>query len=113
MLRVKIVVGDMMSFTLEVVAIISSIPEGKVATYGQIARLVGNPRAARQVVYVLHTQSRKHNLPWHRVVNAKGKITIQNPAGAAEQKLLLLAEGVAVSETYAIDLCKYQWSPKL
>ncbi|MCG3219708.1 MAG: MGMT family protein [Candidatus Heimdallarchaeota archaeon] len=98
-----------MSFTEEVVEIIKAIPKGRVATYGQVARLAGNPRAARQVVRTLNTQTKKHKLPWHRMINAQGKIAIKDPFGADEQKALLLAEGVEVSEKYTISLEKYQW----
>lgn len=100
-----------MSFTEEVVAIIKAIPEGKVATYGQIARMAGNPRAARQVVRALNTQTKKHKLPWHRVINSQGKIAIKDPYGADEQKAKLLEEGVEVSENYRISLKKFQWDP--
>jgi methylated-DNA-protein-cysteine methyltransferase-like protein len=98
-----------MSFTEEVVEIIKAIPKGKVATYGQVARIAGNPRAARQVVRTLNTQTKKHNLPWHRMINAQGKIAIKDPMGADEQKARLVAEGVEVSEKNTISLKKYQW----
>lgn len=65
----------MTPFTQDVVTIIRAIPAGRVATYGQIARLAGNPRAARQVVRILHSMSQAERLPWHRVVNAKGEIS--------------------------------------
>ena len=98
-----------MTFTDEVIAVILNIPAGKIATYGQIAALAGNPRAARQVVRVLHTQSKKHALPWHRVINSHGEIAIQDLAGATEQREKLISEGVAVSPAGKISLSKYQW----
>ncbi|MFC0471513.1 MGMT family protein [Halalkalibacter kiskunsagensis] len=55
----------------KVLDIIKHIPVGKVMTYGQIAKFAGSPRAARQVVRILHSMIRKYNLPWHRVVNKK------------------------------------------
>jgi len=64
------------SFASRAKELIKQIPKGKVSTYGLIAALAGSPRAARQVVRVLHSSSRKDNLPWHRVVNSKGQITI-------------------------------------
>ena len=85
------------SFTDRVVQIIAAIPEGQVARYGQIAALAGSPRGARQVVRVLHTQSRRHGLPWHRVVNAMGQIALKDPLGAEEQRLRLEAEGIEIS----------------
>ena len=75
----------MTPFTENVVEIIRSIPEGKVATYGQIAGLAGSPRAARQVVRALHSMSKKHRLPWHRVINAKGQIALQDDESYNEQ----------------------------
>lgn len=99
----------MSEFTEIVIEIISSIPSGKVATYGQIARLAGAPRSARQVVRVLNTQTRKHNLPWHRVINSKGEIAITDEYGADQQASLLISEGVAVSDKLKVDLEQYQW----
>ena len=101
----------MTSFTERVVRIIQQIPEGRVMTYGQIARLAGSPRAARQVVRVLHSMSRKHHLPWHRVINSKGQIGLQDEASFQEQLLSLEAEGVEVGLGGVIDLERYQWEP--
>ena len=98
------------TYTQRVVNAIKSIPRGKVATYGQLAAMAGNPRGARQVVRVLASLSAKENLPWHRVINAKGTISLKG-AGFDEQKALLDAEGVAVDERGAVDLKKYGWRP--
>ncbi|NIT36821.1 MAG: methylated-DNA--[protein]-cysteine S-methyltransferase [candidate division Zixibacteria bacterium] len=98
------------TFTERVVEVIKSIPHGNVATYGQLAAMAGNPRGARQVVRVLHTLWEKEKLPWHRVINAKGTISLTG-AGFDEQKVLLEAEGVAVDGRGAVDLKKYQWRP--
>lgn len=91
--------------------IIKSIPEGKVASYGQIATFAGNPRAARQVVRVLHACSGADDLPWHRVVNSKGTISLKPGHGYETQKRLLKKEGVRFSLYDQIDLAKYQWQP--
>ncbi|WP_096186836.1 MGMT family protein [Evansella halocellulosilytica] len=99
----------MTPFTEKVIDIIRHIPEGSVMTYGQIAGLAGNRRAARQVVRVLHSMSRKHRLPWHRVINAKGQIAIQHDEAFNEQMLRLKNEGVEVDENGKIDLTVYQW----
>jgi methylated-DNA-protein-cysteine methyltransferase related protein len=99
----------MQPFTLRVVHIIQNIPEGRVMTYGQIARVAGSPRAARQVVRVLHSMSRKHQLPWHRVVNSKGKIALQDDESYHDQLLSLESEGVMVGLNGVIDLYKYQY----
>jgi methylated-DNA-protein-cysteine methyltransferase related protein len=103
----------MTPFTENVVEIIRSIPEGKVATYGQIAGLAGSPRAARQVVRALHSMSKKYRLPWHRVINAKGQIAIQDDESYIEQRLSLEAEGVEIGLNGIIDLERYQWRPSL
>ncbi len=101
----------MTPFTEKAIDIIHHIPAGKVMTYGQIARLAGSPRAARQVVRILHSMSRTHRLPWHRVVNAKGEIAIQDDQSYHEQWMSLEAEGVEVGLHGVIDLRKYQWDP--
>ncbi len=81
-------------------------------TYGQIARLAGSPRAARQVVRILHSMSKKHHLPWHRVISVKGKISIQEDSSYHEQMMSLQSEGVKVSETGMVCLGEYQWHPE-
>ncbi|MCM3763973.1 MGMT family protein [Neobacillus niacini] len=101
----------MTPFTETVIEIIKSIPAGKVATYGQIAGLAGSPRAARQVVRILHSMSKKHRLPWHRIINAKGQIALQDDESYNEQRLSLEAEGIEVGLNGIIDLKKYQWQP--
>jgi methylated-DNA-protein-cysteine methyltransferase-like protein len=101
----------MMDFTEQVIEILQSVPSGKVVTYGQVARLAGNPRGARQVVRILHSMTNKYNLPWHRVINSQGKISIPDPFGAEEQRGLLLSEGVEVSDNFRISLKTYQWDP--
>jgi methylated-DNA-protein-cysteine methyltransferase-like protein len=93
----------MTEFTERVIQVIKSIPEGKVLSYGSIAGLAGSPRGARQVTRTLHTMSKKHNLPWHRVVNSKGKISLKDPLGYEEQKHLLESEGVVFSCDDRID----------
>jgi methylated-DNA-protein-cysteine methyltransferase-like protein len=90
---------------------IKTIPRGKVATYAQIAGLAGNYRAARQVVWVLHSSSDKDRLPWHRVINSRGGIALRPGRGFEEQKCLLLREGVCVSRLGRIDLDEFQWEP--
>lgn len=96
-------------YTERVIKIIKNIPEGKVMTYGQIARLAGSPRGARQVVRVLHSLSAKYNLPWHRVINAKGELTIKDYDLRSLQKLHLQDEGVEFLNEYSINLSKCQW----
>lgn len=95
-------------YTERVIEIIKNIPEGKVMTYGQIARIAGSPRGARQVVRVLHSMSAKHNLPWHRVINTKGELTIKDYDLRSLQKLYLQNEGVDFLQEYTINLPKHQ-----
>ena len=96
-------------FTRTVIGIIQSIPEGKVCTYGRIALMAGQPSGARQVVRIIHSMSRKHDLPWHRIINAKGFISLPKFKGYDEQKALLQSEGVEIDADDRIDLEKYLW----
>lgn len=100
-------------FTLQVIEIVKGIPRGKVMTYGLVAEQAGNRRAARQVVHILHTQSRKHNLPWHRIVNARGEIALKDELARAEQTALLREEGIEVDEQGTINLVKYLHEPEI
>lgn len=88
---------------------IAAIPIGKVATYGQIARLAGKPWGARQVSWILHSQSGKYRLPWQRVIGAGGRISLPPGSGFFEQRRLLRQEGVNVDDRGRIDLNKFRW----
>jgi methylated-DNA-protein-cysteine methyltransferase-like protein len=101
----------MTNFTKDVIQIIQNIPSGKVMTYGQIATMAGNPWGARQVVRILNSSSRAYQLPWHRVVNAKGGISLKG-IGGWEQCQLLLEEDVLVVDDL-IDLDIYLFHPDL
>jgi methylated-DNA-protein-cysteine methyltransferase-like protein len=103
----------MKPFTKQVVEIIKSIPEGYVMTYGQIAECAGSPRGARQVVRILHSLSAKHDLPWHRVVNARGEIAIPEGEGRYMQQLYLENENVKIGLGGRIDLEEYRFIPPL
>jgi methylated-DNA-protein-cysteine methyltransferase-like protein len=98
------------SFTQEVKSLIKRIPRGKVATYGQIATCAGNPRATRLVVWILNSSSQKDKLPWHRVINGKGRISLKPGHGYEIQKALLQKEGVEFDEYDVIDFECYLWS---
>jgi methylated-DNA-protein-cysteine methyltransferase-like protein len=100
------------SLTERIIQIIKRIPEGRVATYGQIAAMAGSPRAARQVVRTLHSSSRKEKLPWYRVVNSKGKISLLPGAGYEEQKTRLLSEGIEFDSNDTIDFKRFLWKPR-
>ncbi len=98
-------------FYRKVIDIIKRIPKGKVSTYSQIAKFAGNKTAARQVSFILHSSSRKENLPWYRVVNSKGGISIKSEDGYNLQIRLLKKEGVIFNENNLINLKKYLWAP--
>ncbi|OWA35066.1 DNA methyltransferase [Saccharibacillus sp. O16] len=98
----------MAPFTRAVIETISSIPPGKVMSYGQVAAEAGSPRGARQVVRILHTLSRKYQLPWHRVVNIRGEIALDEQGGGGQQQERLEAEGVEFGLGGKIDLSRYQ-----
>ena len=100
-----------MKFNEKVYKAVNQIPKGKVTSYGFIAIFIGKPRAARQVGWAL--ASLPYNIPWWRVINAKGYISIKNRcASKDEQKELLENDGVEVFDDYTIDLNKYIWRPK-
>jgi methylated-DNA-protein-cysteine methyltransferase-like protein len=90
---------------------IRSIPRGRVASYGQIAALAGFPAAARQVVRLLHSLSAKEGLPWHRVVNSRGTISLTGQDYEL-QRGLLEREGIEFGLYDRIDLKRYLWRPK-
>ncbi|NVM35677.1 MAG: MGMT family protein [Candidatus Lokiarchaeota archaeon] len=96
-------------FTEKIIQIIKNIPKGKVLTYGFIAKLAGNPRAARQVSWTLHSSSKKYNLPWHRVINSKGIIALKSIEDREYQKKLLEQEGIEFTDEFRADLKKYLW----
>jgi len=101
----------MTEFSKEVIAVIKRIPKGKVMTYGQIATWAGNPWGARQVVRILNSMSQTYQLPWHRVVNARGEIGLKDQGGSI-QKERLLAEGV-VFDGEKIDLLVYRYEAEI
>ena len=94
------------TFTQKVKLILKKIPNGTVTSYGTIAALAGSPRAARQVVQIIH---RTKDIPWHRVINSQGQIVIKDYDGFQEQKMLLEMEGIKSDSKGKIDLNKYQW----
>ena len=97
----------MNAFTMQVIRIIKAIPQGKVMTYGQIAAYAGNPRGARQVSRILHSMSGKHELPWFRVVNSQGKVSLREGSGGELQTALLISEGVVFDFKNRIDLRQF------
>ena len=97
-------------------AAVTKIPRGKVATYGQIAALAGMPRHARQAGYALAATPENVKIPWHRVINAQGRISLRLrhwDSGSDDlQRILLEAEGVAFDSSGKVNLDKFQWKPR-
>lgn len=93
--------------------VVSAIPEGRVATYGQVARLAGMPGQARLVGYALSSLHDRVPVPWHRVVNAEGRISPRSGGSQADavQRLRLESEGVNFDERGRIPLDRFQWQP--
>jgi methylated-DNA-protein-cysteine methyltransferase-like protein len=98
-------------FFEEVYRIASMIPRGQVATYGQIAAYLGNPRGARTVGWALGSLPEGLDVPWHRVVNSQGRIS-GPPHGqrASEQRAILEEEGIAFDDSGRIDLAGHGWT---
>jgi len=93
--------------------VVKQIPEGSVATYGDIANLAGLPRHARLVGYSLHALPDNSDVPWYRVVNSQGQLSLAKltQAGAAEQREYLIQEGVEFSVQGRVLLKKFRWHP--
>lgn len=96
-------------FRERVLAVVATIPSGRVMTYGQIAALCGSPRAARIVGGIAHTADQ--TLPWQRVVNASGGMAAGYPGGTAGHQKHLEQEGVIFTNSH-INLKDYLWTPK-
>jgi len=92
---------------------IRDIPQGSVASYGQIAEIAGVPRGARQVGYTLRNLPNGHSVPWYRVVQASGRIAFSDDTPQfREQRKRLRAEGVRVVSG-RIDMQAFRWQPDL
>lgn len=100
----------MSNFFDAVYQIVKKIPQGKVVTYGDVAKALGSPRASRQVGWALHSNPAFGEIPCHRVLFADGRLTQGFAFGGADvQRALLQNDGVEVSEDYKVDLKKYRW----
>jgi methylated-DNA-protein-cysteine methyltransferase-like protein len=97
------------NFRVRVEALVAQIPKGRVMTYGQLAALCGNARAARIVGGIAHFGD--PDLPWQRVVNKKGGLALGYPGGRAGHKAALEAEGLEVSDDYYVDVKRLLWHP--
>ena len=94
-------------------AVVRRIPRGRVATYGQVARLAGLPGRARQVGYALHALAEADRVPWQRVVNARGEVSVRaEPGMDCVQRQLLEREGVTFDGRGRVDLERCGWRPR-
>jgi methylated-DNA-protein-cysteine methyltransferase-like protein len=92
-------------------AVVRLVPKGRVATYGQIARLTGIPGHARQVGYALHALPAYNDVPWYRIINAKGEISLKGEqAGESQQRRLLEQEGVVFDEKGRVSFRRFRWT---
>lgn len=101
----------MSPFKDRVIEIVRSVPAGKVVSYGQVALYAGLPRAAREVGWILNGTEGKIDLPWWRVVNRNGVLTIKGTVFSTRetQKKLLESEGVEVSEGFQVAMGTYRF----
>ncbi|MBW2149511.1 MAG: MGMT family protein [Deltaproteobacteria bacterium] len=98
------------SFYHQIYRVVCRVPRGQVVTYGQVAVILGCPGAARAVGYAMHRTPHGQGIPWHRVINARGRISIKGDVYAAEaQRALLESEGVVFEDGDRVDLKKYRW----
>lgn len=93
-------------------ATVDSIPRGRVATYGQIAREAGLGRKARMVGRALCNLPARNKLPWHRVMNASGRISARPGDGPRAQRTLLEREGIEFDARGRVDLARFGWRPE-
>ena len=97
------------SFFADIYTLVAKIPKGNVMTYGQIALLLGRPRAARVVGYAMHMAPKELGLPCQRVVNRKGELSPSYVFGEGSQKSQLEDEGVTFLPDGKINLAKHLW----
>lgn len=101
------------SYYLRVYEVVRRVPRGRVVTYGQVALILGSPAAARATGYALHFLPEGSDVPWWRVVNASGGISLKGRGSAADfQRHLLEREGVAFDAEGKLDLRVYRWWPE-
>ncbi|MDA8786572.1 MGMT family protein [Porticoccaceae bacterium] len=92
-------------------AVLAAIPSGVVVTYGQVAELAGLPRAARLVGRTLRHLPSDSTLPWHRVINAAGKISLPPDSDSVQRQIARLKQEGLVVDGCRISLAKYRWRP--
>lgn len=100
------------NFFQKVYEAVKTIPRGKVCSYGQVALMTGHPGAARQVGWALSSLPTKNDVPWHRVINAQGRVSLKGRGEIADvQKLILESEGVVFDINDKVDMEEFQFLP--
>jgi methylated-DNA-protein-cysteine methyltransferase-like protein len=99
----------MSSFFAKVYRLVQRVPPGKVVSYGGVARMLEHPHAARTVGWAMHSIPEGMDVPWWRVLNSKGCISLSERGGASRQRELLEAEGVEFDERGFVDWERYGW----
>ena len=94
--------------------VVRRIPHGKVATYGQVAALAGMPRQPRVIGYALHALPEGSTVPWHRVINARGRVSTRGSGSGSDipQRLRLEREGVVFDSGGRVSLERFGWRPR-
>ena len=101
----------MPGFFEQVYRLVSQVPPGKVTSYGCVARMLGQPHAARTVGWALHGLPEGSDVPWHRVINSQGRVSTAGRDGEASlQRALLEAEGVEFDERGTVDWERFGWA---
>jgi len=101
---------DELSFEQQAWLVINAIPYGRVASYGDIARLAGHPNAARQIGRILSKLPEQSKLPWHRVIGQQGTLSLSGERLLCQQEALR-SEGVIINERGRVCMKKYRWQP--
>lgn len=101
--------GSNREFKEKIESLVRLVPRGRVITYGQVAALLGMPRAARAVGWTAHFGSQE--VPWQRVVNRNGRVAPGWPGGMAAHAEALKGEGLPVNDEWEVDLSAHQWLP--
>jgi methylated-DNA-protein-cysteine methyltransferase-like protein len=99
----------MSGFFAKVYRLVQRVPPGKVVSYGTVARMLEHPHAARTVGWAMHSIPKGVDVPWWRVINSKGRISLSKGGGASRQRELLEAEGVEFDERGFVDWERYGW----
>jgi methylated-DNA-protein-cysteine methyltransferase-like protein len=103
---------DYMTTYQKIYKIVRNIPTGKVMTYGQIAKMVSNC-TPRMVGYAMAALSSGSDIPWQRVINSQGKVSLRSYGENELQQKLLEGEGIHFDKNHKLDLLEYRWIPEL